>query len=295
MYDARCSQSPRDWEDILRGRHHARRFSNPKTCQKMYSTSIRRSASSVDEFSLPIPACGATCGIAVRSPRMKRTKCALSALTQHGQILSQNDKIGKMLRQLVVAQGGGPSAARTGEVAVQIPGNENQVAVDNSQKIIHINVFGKEGLDHATLARIKAILDESMQLPAPPQAASAAVLKTALLIYSDPDHPENLTCYLPNKKTNDALIHTSHEDGARGWEVHPASLVLTPMAQKCVDTIFDRQPFEDADDYAPLMKELAENEARYTAGTELRPVLVRNKNLLARALEALPVAERAAA
>jgi len=31
---------------------------------------------------------------------------------------------------------------------------------------------------------------------------------------------------------------------------------------------------------------------RYTAGTELRPILVRNKDLLARALETLPVAGR---
>lgn len=42
------------------------------------------------------------------------------------------------------------------------------------------------------------------------------------------------------------------------------------------------------------MKELAENEKRYVAGSNLRPVLVRNKDLLARALEALPVAGRRA-
>jgi 23S rRNA A2030 N6-methylase RlmJ len=107
-----------------------------------------------------------------------------------------------------------------------------------------------------------------------------------MLVYSDPDHPENLTAYLPNKKTNDVLVHAE-----AGWEVQPASLVLPPMAQKSVDTLFDHQPYEDADDYGPLMKELAENEKRYAAGSELRPILVRNKDLLARALETLPVAD----
>ena len=64
------------------------------------------------------------------------------------------------------------------------------------------------------------------------------------------------------------------------------------MALKTVDTLFDNQPFENADEYGPLMKELVENEKRYTAGTELRPILVRNKDLLARVLETLPVAGR---
>ena len=59
-------------------------------------------------------------------------------------------------------------------------------------------------------------------------------------------------------------------------------------------TLFDRQPFENADEYGPLMKELADNEERYAAGQELRPILVRNKDLLARALETLPVAGRVA-
>jgi hypothetical protein len=193
------------------------------------------------------------------------------------------------MMKLLVEQNNGAGATtgdqNAGEVAIQ--GNANQV--DNRKQVI-INVFGKEGLDHATLARIKLILDESLaQTPALPMAANAAVLKTAMLVYSDPDHPENLTCYLPNKKTDDVLVHA-----AAGWEIQPASLVLPPMAKKSVDTLFDRQPFEDADEYGPLMKELADNEARYVAGTELRPILVRNKDLLARALETLPVAGRVA-
>jgi hypothetical protein len=205
-------------------------------------------------------------------------------------LLAAKDRQIEQLTALVESQlnavvSAAPPAARADTSAVAIQGDNNVNIVDNRKQVI-VNVFGKEGLDHVTMARIKAILDESLARPALPEAAQAAVIKTAMLVYSDPDHPENLTAYLPNKKTNDVLVHAE-----KGWEVQPASLVLPPMAQKSVDTLFDRQPYEDADDYGPLMKELAENEKRYAAGSELRPILVRNKDLLARALETLPVAD----
>ena len=176
--------------------------------------------------------------------------------------------------------------AQIGEVMAQA-GDHSQISqqTDNRKQHIVINLFGQESLDHVTAARIRAILTDSLSRPALPEAAQTAVLKTAMLVYSDPDHPENLTAYLPNKKADEVLVHAKE-----GWEIQPASLILPPMALKSVDTLFDNQPFENADEYGPLMKELAENEKRYTAGTELRPILVRNKDLLARVLETLPVA-----
>ena len=191
---------------------------------------------------------------------------------------AQNSEILALLRQ----QQGAPSSSNTlqaGEIALQ--GDHAQV--DNSKRIININVFGQEKLDHVTAERIKAILDECLQRPALPTAVSEAVLKTAMLVYSDPDRPENLTAYLPNKKTKDALVHTK-----TGWEVQPTQLVLPPMALKSIDTIFGRQPHSD--EYAPLLKELQQNEARFAAGEDLQPILVRNKDLLARVLATLPVA-----
>ena len=175
-----------------------------------------------------------------------------------------------------------PPSLQAGEVAIQ--GDHAQV--DNSKKIV-INFFGQERIDHVTLVWVRAILDESLKAPALPTAADTAVLRTAMLVYSDPGRPENLTCYLPNKKTDDALVHTE-----TGWEIQPTTLVLPPMAQKSFDTLFDKQPYEDADAYVPLLKELQQNEARYAAGEELRPILVRNKDLLARALKTLPLAGR---
>ncbi len=197
---------------------------------------------------------------------------------------AENAEMKVMMRQLLDRQQGSiPSTSSTlqaGEIALQ--GDNAQV--DNSKQII-INIFGQEKLDHVTAERIKVILDECLRRPALPTAVDEAILKTAMLVYSDPDRPENLTAYLPNKKMKDALVHTKD-----GWEVQPAQLVLSPMALKSIDMIFGRQPHED--EYAPLLKELQQNEARFAAGETLQPILVRNKDLLARALETLPLAGR---
>ena len=178
--------------------------------------------------------------------------------------------------------------ADTTAVAIQGDNNVNIVDARRVETTVVVNVFGQEGLEHVTSARIRAIMEESLGVGAPSAAAQAAVLKTALLVYSDPEHPENLTCYLPNKKGDEALVHMSR-NGTTGWEVQPVPLVLPPMARKSVDALFDRQPFEDAATFEPLMAELRDNEARYVGGQgALRPVLVRNKDLLARALATLP-------
>ena len=214
--------------------------------------------------------------------------------TQQAQIddlRRQNVEMLAVVTQLVAEKHEHPPthpAQNAGEVAVQIPGDHNQVAVDNSKKIT-INVFGQEGVGHSTTGRIKAILDESLKIAALPEAARSAVMQTAQLIFSDPAHPENLTCFLipsrNNKKTDDALVH-----GASGWEVQPVSQVLPPMAKRSVDMLFDQQPYEDAEVYGGLMKELAATEAKNAGSADLRPLLVRNKAAL---LAALGVAPRA--
>lgn len=223
------------------------------------------------------------------APNEKNGDAGLERLYAHTvqkQLADQKAEMAEMkamMRQLLAQRppGGATSSTATqlaGEVAVQ----GHNVQVDNSKKIV-IHVFGQEKLDHVTSERVKAILDECLRRPALPTAADEAVLKTALLAYSDPERPENLTAYLPNKKTDDALVHTE-----AGWEVQPTRLVLPPMALKSLDALFGQQPPEG--EYAPLLKELQQNEARFAAGEELRPLLVRNKDLLARALATLPVA-----
>ena len=180
--------------------------------------------------------------------------------------------------------------AVSGGIAVGEVSGKLSITTNN----IFVNVFGKEELDHATGDRIREILDDArgritaLSDEALPVAAQTAVLRAAMLIFSSPENPENLTAYLPNKKLDDVMVH-----GTGGWEVQPAHLVLAPMATKALDVLFDKQPYENAEDYTALMVELRDNEARYAAGEKLRPILVRNKDLLARALGSLPIASPA--
>ena len=167
-----------------------------------------------------------------------------------------------------------------GEVGLILCDHAN-IATDKS---VAFNLFGKESLAHANSERIRAILDESLRDTSSIQAAARmAVTKTAMLIYSDPDHPENLTCYMPNKKTNDVLAHTE-----RGWEIIPVSMVINQIGQKTIDHLFAKQPFEDADDYTLIMKELQQNEQAYISDAIVRPILIRNRGLLGQATDVMP-------
>ncbi len=110
--------------------------------------------------------------------------------TQNREMQAKMDAQNKMLQQLLERQQGASSSSSTqqaGELAIQA-GDHAQV--DNSKKIV-VNVFGKEGLDHVTLEKIRTILDECLQRPALPTAVDEAVLRTAMLVYSDPSRPEN--------------------------------------------------------------------------------------------------------
>ena len=153
-----------------------------------------------------------------------------------------------------------------------------------TDKSVAFNLFGKESLAHANSDRIRAILDDSLRDTSSIQAAARmAVTKTAMLIYSDPDHPENLTCYMPNKKTNDVLTHTE-----RGWEIYPVSMVINQIGQKTIDHLFAKQPFENADHYTLIMKELQQNEKAYITDSLIRPILIRNRSLLEQATDEMP-------
>ena len=167
-----------------------------------------------------------------------------------------------------------------GEIGCQVCNVTNM----DVNKSITFNTFGKESLAHANSDRIRVILDESLRDTSSIQAAALmAVTKTAMLIYSDPDHPENLTCYMPNKKTNDVLTHTE-----RGWEIYPVSMVINQIGQKTIDHLFAKQPFENADHYTLIMKELQQNEKAYITDSLIRPILIRNRSLLEQATDEMP-------
>lgn len=232
---------------------------------------------------------------------------------QNAEMRAKLAKMEAMVQQVVLqeqdasGQCSCPENAHTvGKVAIIAPGDQSEIKIDNRRIHTHyhqnqnniaiINVFGQERLDHITQSQIHQILT-GVRAYSLFDAAIQAVLQAAMLAYSDPEHPENLTCYLPNKKTKDALVH-----GGTGWEIQPVQLVLPPMMQKSIDLLFHRQPLEglERDELEACGKTLKELEtceqdplkARQLAGPDgaLRAVLIRNKDQLARILAKLPVA-----
>lgn len=170
---------------------------------------------------------------------------------------------------------------------------------------MHINVFGKEDLSKITKQQIFDILRDAGKLNADNTnirpICERAILKAAMLVYSDPANPENITCYLPKKRgEKNALIH-----GESGWEVHPVALVLTPMAARGMDAIFEKQP-STADDNPTIVERWVADECcrilRYLDKHEgdllelshlaegMKGILIRNRDLLERTLATLPMA-----
>jgi hypothetical protein len=209
----------------------------------------------------------------------------------------------EMMRQILANQTAGTTtlhhpaettvtAALTGGVAIQ--GDNN--TINQIHNNIQINVFGQERVDHIGARQIYELLLNARNATEP---AVQALLETALVIFSDPEHPENLTCYLPNKKTQDALIH-----GKTGWQIQPVELVLDPMMKRSFDVIFQKQPFggeeglpenPDIKGCGEVLKQLMRleedaHQSKRASGPNgpLRSVLVRNKDELSRALGGAP-------
>jgi len=199
-------------------------------------------------------------------------------------LLSAKDRQIEQLTALVECRLSNNPVQLTNAGIIAIQGSHNRVAVDNSKNLT-INIFGQENTDHITKDCVRKILDEALLAPELSTAVQTALTKIAMLIYSDPEHPENLTCYIPNKKSNDALIHSEN-----GWELQPTAIVLPPIAKTSVDFLFEMQPHENPEAYGLLMKELANNEKRHSSGASMRTVLVRNKDLILNIFKKLPVA-----
>jgi hypothetical protein len=175
----------------------------------------------------------------------------------------------------------------------------NNIAIDTLNMRV-INIFGREDTAHIPAEKVRRILrfvesaapllgagDRSELLRA---SAVKAVCAAALLIYSDPDHPENITCYLPNKRDGTALVH-----GAQGWEIQPVPLVIPPMAENSVGLLFSNQPFDgDLRECEAILAHLRDSEREIVGGkspceASMKAILIRNKDLLTRVLANLPV------
>lgn len=228
--------------------------------------------------------CGRVYSSYISMRRHVRTACKIAPTAHNGetgmqklylhavqQMAAQTEQISRLVgvvERLTVQSKPAPT--------VELTGDNNNVAISNNQTQIVVNVFGLETTQHITQELIRSILVRSLSAGGVADAAQAAILETAMAIYSNTDYPENITCYIPNKKSDEAMVRAS-----TGWEIKPLALVLPPMALKSIDAIFHLQPPES--DFAPPLKEIAKHEASYADGHKLKTILIRNKALCAAA------------
>jgi hypothetical protein len=225
---------------------------------------------------------------------------------QEARIKAMEDELAKLRR--------GPMAAALVSASPRVVASSSQPAtttvtntminIDNSVgktiNQISINVFGQEKLDRITKLQVFDLLKGLGPVGENVKAiAEKAIIQAAMLIFSDPDRPEDITCYLPNKKGENALIH-----GETGWEVQPVGLVISPMAAQSIETLFKHQPAPDQhtpekdvkwimEECGNIMRYIQKHEGDLTNEPprgELRGILIRNKELLHQVLKTLPMA-----
>jgi len=131
-----------------------------------------------------------------------------------------------------IRAGAGAAVNQIQQLQVEMTNNicnqvNNEIQVSNK---ITVNVFGHEHVetaDHITASQIYGLLMNAKEASDP---ATQALLDTALVVFSNPEKPENLTCYLAgtaNKKTSEALVHE-----ATGWQIKSIETVLSPIVTK---------------------------------------------------------------
>ena len=145
-------------------------------------------------------------------------------------------------------------------------------AIDNSvNKTINVqlNIFGQEDVSYLDKAAIRSVLDRALEAtPDPAEAAKRALTKIGYRVYSDPGHPENMTCYMSNKKRSEVMVFLGE---SHGWQLRRAEDITPEMYKRSMDILFQQQPFYDSEKYGDTMLQAKEGERSGRFMKELRP------------------------
>lgn len=158
----------------------------------------------------------------------------------------------------------------------------NQTIVQQQTNIgqVNINIFGKENLSHINGDDVKRLLDRVLPIAKTntSEAVSMFIVSGGLMVYGDPKHPENLTCYMINKKRDEVMVH----NGDR-WVVQDGKSAVMMMLKTVCDVIAEHQPItvENAETYSLLLRSTFDIEKTDAPNSkEMRIVLVHNKSLI---------------
>lgn len=240
----------------------------------------------------------ADCGRRFTSPSglstHSRRSCPAKKLAENPQPKAEQDEIATLRAQIADLEQRMHHAALVKPLP-PVPQVPNLSIYNN----VTINVFGTETWQHIDEQRIMTLLDHV--IPADIQErgiqdedASKLFTRTAMLIYSDERHPENLTAYIPRSQGAQDKVMVYRGD-LRNWEVMPLADAVTPMTKNTLDLLERRQPWRsgkhDLRDYSQMVGQVFRREQRWLEGKELRAVLVRNGDLIATGGAAITSAE----
>jgi len=178
------------------------------------------------------------------------------------------------LRRKVEALSGGGAAA-------QVVNDDNRHVTINApvfQQEVHINYWGEEDLSFLDKRKVQELLDEAIERgPDIPSSAEWLYREVMRQAIADPQRPQNLTAYIPNKSSRDPIVHM-----ARGWSREPSSeTIFVPVVSRVLDRIFINQPFvEEHKKYAYLLGYLRDQEPSLARSQVMRTLLENNKGSL---------------
>jgi hypothetical protein len=148
---------------------------------------------------------------------------------------------------------------------------------------VQINLHGKEDTTH-----LKEMLGQLLDSLPPKTDGKVILTKVAKMIYADPEHPQNVTTYIPNKRDNIPHVWT-----ASGWEPRSEAEIYPAMVNRACDELQLKQEFElgyTPDGLVQLGVRSSHVRAAFDAETEakdlkeaahmFRPMLQGNKFLL---------------
>ena len=140
---------------------------------------------------------------------------------------------------------------------------------------IQLNTFGKEGVGRVGEVMVRRVLDEALRQQAIDAARGKTVFFTLFReIHSNADHPEDLTCFLPELDSQAAHVHSR----PGRWETIPLDEAVGEMSSRTIGQIVKCQPFDNAERYGPVVRAVLDQEE--TFAQRLAPILFSNKEKL---------------
>ena len=190
-----------------------------------------------------------------------------------GEMKELRTQVSQLVNLLTTREGqniaGKVAQAGNEEIAIQGDNNTTTQSHLEQHNNTTINIFGQEDVSHINHMTVYKILNRIYPYFETPDAARALLSEMLSEIYGNVEHPENHTCFKPNKKTSDTMIH-----GPKGWEFQTTQRTYQPMVQKSMDVLlkFSNQPLpsrpgcEDMkprDKFEKIYKFLVDNEKTF--------------------------------